>query len=225
MMQKLVIRTILWTIAQAAILFLAAGTWRWPGAWAYLILMFTGGLWIGLWLARHDPALLAERLAPPVQPDQKGWDKAFIPGLLVLVILWLVVMGLDAGRYQASHVPPWLQAVGALAITATMYIGYLSFRENTFAAPVVKIQAERGHRVVTTGPYAHVRHPLYAGAILYLFGIPLLLGSWYGLLAAPILIAALALRAVKEEQTLCAELPGYAEYAANVRYRLIPMVW
>lgn len=225
MMQKLVIRTILWTVAQVVILFGSAGTLRWPAAWAYLILMFTGGLWIGLWLARHDPALLAERLAPPVQPDQKGWDKAFIPGLLVLVILWLVVMGLDAGRYRASHVPPWLQVVGALAITATMYIGYLSFRENTFAAPVVKIQAERGHRVVTTGPYAHVRHPLYAGAIFYLFGIPLLLGSWYGLLAAPILIAALALRAVKEEQTLAAELPGYAEYAAQVRYRLIPMVW
>ena len=104
---KLVIRTVLWTIAQAAILFLAAGTLRWPAAWIYLILMFDGGLWIGLWLARYDPALLAERLAPPVQPDQKGWDKAFIPGLLVLVVLWFVVMGLDAGRYLASHVPPF----------------------------------------------------------------------------------------------------------------------
>ena len=225
MVAKLVIRTMLWTAAQAAILFLSAGTVRWPAASIYLILMVGGGLWIGLWLARHDTALLAERLASPVQPDQKGWDKAFIPVVLALVVIWLVIMGLDAVRYQASHVPPWLQTVGALAIVATMYLGYLTFRENTFAAPVVKIQTERGHRVIATGPYAYVRHPLYAGAILYFVGIPLLLGSWYGLLLAPVLMAVMALRAVKEEQTLCAELPGYAEYAARVQYRLIPRVW
>jgi protein-S-isoprenylcysteine O-methyltransferase Ste14 len=224
MIAKLVIRTCLWTIAQAAILFLAAGTIRWASAWVYLVLMAGSGLGIGLWLARHDPGLLAERLAAPVQPDQKGWDKAFIPTVLALVIIWFVVIGLDI-RFQASHVPPWLQAIGALAIVTTMYIGFLTFRENSFAAPVVKIQTERGHHVVSTGPYAWVRHPLYGGAILYFVGIPLLLGSWYGLLAAPILTAVLALRAVKEEQTLAAELPGYAEYAGRVRYRLIPLVW
>src|SRR5262249_55309685 len=124
-----------------------------------------------------------------------------------------------------SHVPVWTQGLGALGFLVSAYVVYLTFRENTYAAPVVKIQRERGHKVVTTGPYRYVRHPMYAGAIFFLLGTPLLLGSWYGLALAPILIAVLAVRAVLEERTLAAELEGYADYAARVRYRLIPRVW
>ena len=110
-------------------------------------------------------------------------------------------------------------------ITATMYIGYLSFRENTFAAPVVKIQAERGHRVVTTGPYAHVRHPMYSGTMLFFAGTPLLLGSWWGVVLAPLFVLLFAIRAGIEERALLAGLPGYADYTARVRYRLLPGIW
>jgi hypothetical protein len=99
-----------------------------------------------------------------------------------------------------------------------MTIACLAFRENSYAAPVVKIARERGHRVVSTGPYACVRHPMYAGALLFFVGTPLLLGSWYGLAATPVLIVVLAARALMEERTLAEELPGYREYAQRVRY-------
>jgi protein-S-isoprenylcysteine O-methyltransferase Ste14 len=105
------------------------------------------------------------------------------------------------------------------------YLVWLTFKTNSYAAPVIKIQKERGHRVVTTGPYAYVRHPMYAGAVLFMVGAPLLLGSWLGLLAAVLFIVLIGVRAVLEERTLKAELEGYAEYASRVRYRLVPRVW
>jgi protein-S-isoprenylcysteine O-methyltransferase Ste14 len=106
-----------------------------------------------------------------------------------------------------------------------MYVSCLTFRSNSFAAPVVKIASERGHRVADSGPYAHVRHPMYAGALLFFIGTPLLLGSWYGLAAVPVLTVVLAARAVMEERMLADELPGYRDYAMRVRYRLIPGLW
>jgi protein-S-isoprenylcysteine O-methyltransferase Ste14 len=106
-----------------------------------------------------------------------------------------------------------------------MYITFLTMRANTFASPVVKSQAARGHRVVSHGPYAVVRHPMYGGALLLIAGIPLLLGSWWGLVLALVIVLLLAVRAVMEERTLMAELPGYTDYAARVRYRMIPGVW
>ena len=105
------------------------------------------------------------------------------------------------------------------------YLVWLTFRENSYAAPVVKIQKERGHRVVTTGPYAYVRHPMYAGALGFLLGAPLLLGSWWGLAGALLLVLAMAFRAVLEERALHAELEGYTDYAARVHYRLVPYLW
>ena len=102
---------------------------------------------------------------------------------------------------------------------------FLIMRTNSFAAPVVKIQAERGHHVVSDGPYAVVRHPMYGGTLLLIAGIPLLLGSWWGLAFAPLIVLLFAVRAVMEERTLMAELPGYTDYAARVRYRLVPGVW
>jgi protein-S-isoprenylcysteine O-methyltransferase Ste14 len=96
---------------------------------------------------------------------------------------------------------------------------------NSYAAPVVKVQRERGHKVASTGPYAYVRHPMYASVILFAAGVPLLLGSWLGLLVAPVLVLALAVRAVFEERMLKAELAGYADYAERVRYRFVPRLW
>ncbi len=225
MIARLVIQTTVWLVAMAALLFVPAGRIDWPGAWAFLAEMAAMGFGLGFWLARHDPALLAERMSLPIQRGQKRWDKIFLAAVMALFILWLVVMALDAGRWRWSSVPVWAQGLGALLILLTGIIGFLALRENSYAAAVVKVQKERGQRTVTTGPYRFVRHPLYAGAVLYFLGTPLLLGSRLGLAMAPLLIAAVAFRAVMEERLLAAELDGYAAYAARVRWRLVPWVW
>lgn len=187
--------------------------------------MAGAGALIEAMLARRDPALLAERLGPPIQPGQEGWDKVWISAFLLLFFGWVALMALDAVRFGWSQVPVWLQVLGAAGIVACYWICYLAFRENTFLAPVVRLQTERGHHVVSTGPYAHVRHPMYAGALLYLVGTALLLGSWYGLAAAVVLAAGIALRAVLEERTLARQLPGYSAYMREVKRRLIPGIW
>jgi len=133
-------------------------------------------------------------------------------------------MGLDR-RYGWSSVPVGLQALGAIGVFLSVYLGYLTFRENSFASPVVKIQTERAHSVVTTGPYAYVRHPMYAGALFHFVGVPLLLGSWWGLAFLPAFVGLFAIRIGIEERTLRTALKGYDDYAARVRYRIIPWIW
>ncbi|UGY18319.1 methyltransferase family protein [Bradyrhizobium septentrionale] len=204
------------------LLFLAAGTMRWAGAWVLLFEITIGGLITEAWLAKHDPGLLAERRT---SRGQAGWDRIITTIMPLLWLTWLPLMALDAARYQTSLVPGWLQCAGAVMIAASFYIVYRTYRENSYAAPVVKIQRERGHAAVTTGPYAYVRHPIYASGLLTYVGAPLLLGSWYGLAIVPVMAALLGLRALMEERMLTAELDGYAEYLARVRYRLVPMVW
>jgi protein-S-isoprenylcysteine O-methyltransferase Ste14 len=225
MIVRFIIQTTVWLVAMAALLFVAAGRVDWPGAWAFLIEMAVMGFGLGFWLARHDPALLAERLSLPFQSEQKTWDKLFLAAVMALFLLWLALMALDAGRWRWSSVPVGAQIVGALLIVLTGVLGYLSFRENSYAAAVVKVQRDRGQKTVSSGPYRYVRHPFYTGAMLYFLGSPLLLGSWLGLALAPLLIAAVAFRAVMEERLLAAELDGYAAYAGRVRWRLVPGIW
>jgi protein-S-isoprenylcysteine O-methyltransferase Ste14 len=225
MVQRIVRQSLVGLAIMLVLLFVPAGTLAWPAGWIFLIEFSIASALITRWLLRHNPALLAERMKPLIQRDQKPWDKALMAVFLLLWCGWIVLMALDAVRFGWSVVPLWLQAFGVLAIAVAMYIMFLIMRTNSFAAPVVKIQAERGHRVISDGPYAVVRHPMYGGALLLILGTPLLLGSWWGLLLSPVLILLFAVRAVMEERTLMAELPGYANYAARVRYRLVPMVW
>src|SRR5260221_6515861 len=169
MARRLIVSTVGLIAVLAVVLFASAGTLDWPAAWVFLAEMAVLSLAVGLWLARHDPGLLAERLGSPFQRAQKAWDKVFMAVVMVLYTAWLVLMGLDA-RWAISGVPLWLQASGALDIALSNYVVFLTFRENTYAAPVVKIQRERGHKVVSTGPYAYVRHPMYAGGSLMFVG-------------------------------------------------------
>ena len=209
----------------AALLFGAAGTIFWPAAWAYFILFFAGALWITLSLARHDPALLAERMKLPVQKDQPLWDRIFLLAMLAAWCGWLVLMGLDAIRFRWSAMPVWLQFAGGALLVLSFRMISRVFRENPFLASVVKIQTERGHRVISTGPYAVVRHPLYAAVLIFLPANALLLGSWYGLAVSVVLASGIAYRTAMEDRELRRGLEGYAAYAARVRYRLIPLVW
>jgi len=223
MIARLILQTFVWFGVMGGVLFLSAGTLNWPSAWVYLAVMIGFSLTLGVSLARRDPGLMNERLSPPIQKDQAAADKVLLSILLVAIFAWLGLMGLDF-RYGWSAVPSWLLAIGGVVLLVGIWICYLTMLENSFAAPVVKIQGERGQHVITTGPYSYVRHPMYAGAILYFAGTALLLGSWWGLASVLLFIVLLAIRIFIEEQALRTGLQGYDDYAANVRYRLIPLV-
>ena len=225
MVMRLLVQMVASSVVMAGVLFGAAGTLHWAGAWWFLLEWAVLGTWIGLWLAQHDPELLAERLKPIVQQQQSRWDRVFMACTGAVWVGWMILIGLDAGRFHWSAVPGWLSVIGALGIFLCLYGCRYVFRANSFAAPVVKIQSDRGHTVSDTGPYAYVRHPMYAVALLFLAGTPLLLGSWWGLLCVPLLIAGIGYRAVREERMLAEQLEGYADYAARVRYRFVPYIW
>jgi len=224
MIARLLLQNTITTVAMGALLFASAGTLRWPSAWVFLATCTLLGPLCGWWLYRIDPALLAERLRPVLQKDQPAADKVFMSVFVVAMLAWLALIGVDR-RIQSSDMPVALQAVGfALFLASTLFTMWV-FRENSFAAPVVKLQAERAQRVISSGPYAHVRHPMYSGMILFFTGVPLLLGSWWGLVMVPVFAALFAIRIGIEERTLREGLPGYADYASRVRYRLLPGVW
>jgi protein-S-isoprenylcysteine O-methyltransferase Ste14 len=186
-------------------------------------LFAASGLAMVLWLAKHSPGLLRERMSFPVQREQKPWDRIWTSLFVVGFFAWMAFMSWDAARTGFTAVPAWLQALGVLAFVLSMVGTWWTFRENAFAAPVVKIQ--EGQRVIDTGPYAIVRHPMYASALFFLIGLPLLLGSWIGLALSAVFILGIAWRAVHEEQTLRAGLSGYDSYTERVCYRFIPFVW
>lgn len=225
MILRLIVQIFIWFGVMAILLFLAAGTFAWPGAWVFLVLMILLSFTLGIDLARRDPGLLRERMGSPVQRDQPAADKVLLMVLLLVIFAWLVVMGLDAKRFAWSSVPTLVQVLGALITLWSIWFCYRTMRENSFAAPVVKLQRERGQTVISSGPYAFVRHPMYFGAAFYFIGAALLLGSWWGVIFAFVLIGLLCVRIPIEEKALRAGLEGYDEYAGRVRYRLIPHVW
>ncbi|MBO0794726.1 MAG: isoprenylcysteine carboxylmethyltransferase family protein, partial [Ktedonobacteraceae bacterium] len=208
----------------ALALFLSAGTIAWFAGWAFMVLFFSFVIALTLWLLRYNPGLLKERMTVS-RADQKAWDKAFFAIMNVVFFGWLILMPLDAARFRWSQMPIWFQIVGAIALVCSFYLFYLTFRENSYLSPMVRIQGDRGQTVVSSGPYHYVRHPMYAAALLFLLGTALLLGSWYGLLWGLILVLIIARRAVLEERTLRDELQGYDAYMTKVKYRLIPLVW
>ncbi len=209
----------------AVTLFLPAGTIRWPAAWAFLALFFGFVIALTAWLLRFNPGLLVERMTGVGKSDQKLWDKVFLALTAVAFLAWLALMGLDAVRFQWSQMPSWLQVAGALVLLTSFWLLFITFRENTFLSPAVRVQKERAQTVVSTGPYRYVRHPMYAGFVLFACGTPLLLGSWYGVMGGLFLSAMVARRAVLEERVLRAELAGYGAYTTQVRYRLVPRLW
>jgi protein-S-isoprenylcysteine O-methyltransferase Ste14 len=224
MIARLVIRTLVWFGVIGAVLFTAAGTWQWPAAWSFLLFMILLGLGGGLWLIQIDPALFEERMRPVVQQGQPTADRVFMVAFFTVALVWLIVAGLDQ-RFNLSQMTIGIQVAGtALALTG-MAISFWVLRENSFAAPVIKLQRDRGQHVIDTGPYHLVRHPMYSGAILFFLGTSLWLGSWWSTALTLILAVLLAWRTTAEEHTLRDGLPGYTDYTTRVRYRLCPGLW
>lgn len=207
------------------LLFASAGTLRWAEAWWFLALYAAAGTAVLLWLAKNDPPLLAARMNVKPQEGQPLWDRLVLVAARLIYWSWLILMGLDGGRFHWSALPDWLIWLGRTALLAGIWGIWRVFRENSFGAPVVRIQAERGHSVISTGPYAIVRHPMYAASLFLLVGWALALGSAWGVLGALFIEFLIALRIGGEEKVLREGLPGYVEYTRKVRYRLIPYIW
>lgn len=222
---NLLVQTIVWFGLMGAIIFGAAGTLDYAGGWLYLGEMVALSVILGLHGARVDPGLIEERLKPPIQKGQPLADKLVLIPLLVLVFAGVGIMAADAVRWHGSTMPVSGQWAGCALILVAILFMYWTMRTNSFAAPVVKIQKDRGQAVVTTGPYAFVRHPLYFGALFYIAGTSLVLGSWWGLGLVPLLAFLLVIRIGIEEKTLRMGLEGYDDYARRVRWRLVPLIW
>ncbi|MGA7876414.1 MAG: isoprenylcysteine carboxylmethyltransferase family protein [Desulfoferrobacter sp.] len=206
----------------ALCLFIAAGTAAWPAAWIFLGLLLVSSLPITWWLLKYDPELIEERLR--FRPEL-SWDKVFVAVALAFFLFWLILMPLNAVRFHWSQMPSVLKTLGALVLLISMYISFLTLRENPYSSAVVRVQKERGQTVISTGPYSYVRHPMYTGVILFFLGTSLLLGSWFGVLCALAFALLFAIRAVLEERVLRKELEGYDAYMARVKYRFFPSIW
>ena len=221
----LVQQSVVLFVVFALALFIPAGTLAWPAGWVYLFLLYGFVAALDWWMLKHNPGLLKERMGGIIQAGQKGWDKLLMGSLQTLIVGWFILMALDAVRFHGSRMTVWIQVLGAIILLCSYYLFFTTFRENSYLSPVVRIQTDRGHKVVSTGPYHYVRHPMYTGIVLFSLGTPLLLGSWYGLVFALILVSIMARRAVLEERTLRDELAGYTAYMTQVKYRFIPHVW
>ena len=223
-LRSLVIQMVIMFAVIGLVLFGAAGTLAWAAGWTFVVLYLGFSVIALAWMLRRDPGLLEERMTP-FRSGQQAWDRALIILLGVLVVAWFVLMPLDAERLRWSHEPAWLQAAGAVVLVASLVLFFLTIRENSYLSPAVRVQRERGHRVVSSGPYRYVRHPLYAGVGLFVMGTTLLLGSWTGLVPGAVIVSLVAWRSVREERMLRDELDGYADYMSRVRFRLIPGLW
>jgi len=209
-------------VAMAALLFGPARTADYWQAWIFLAVYFAASLALTLYLMIADPALLERRMrggpTAETQPVQK-----IIMIIASLGFVGLLVVPAFDHRFGWSQMPPAV----ALAGDALVGLGWLAiffvFRENSFTSSTIELAPDQ--KVVSSGPYALVRHPMYAGALVMLLGIPIALGSWWGILVLAAILPALIWRLLEEEKFLAGNLAGYVEYQNKVRYRLIPAVW
>jgi len=225
MLARMIVQNLVFAVVLALLLFVPAGTLGWLQGWIFLILFVGCSEVMGLWLLETDPELLAARMQSPMSGEQKLSDRAIVAAVFVLMTVWVVFMCLDGRRLRWSHTPVWAQVLGALLILVA-FLGWATvLKANSFASTQIRVQKERDQKVISSGPYAIVRHPMYAYVLPWMIGTPLLLGSLWGLLGIVLVLPLLAARTLGEENLLFEDLPGYREYAQKVRYRLFPGLW
>lgn len=204
-------------------LFIPVGSLYFWQAWVYSIVLFVSSAAITFYIWKKDPALLLERRLEIGVVEEKEKTQKIIQAFAYIGFpLLLIIPALDH-RFGWSHVPFSIVILGDILVVAGLYLYVLVLKENTFASATIEITTDQ--KVITTGPYSIVRHPMYLGALIMLFGTPLALGSWWGLIVLILYVFGLVTRIRGEEKFLSKNLPGYDEYRQKVRYRLIPLLW
>jgi protein-S-isoprenylcysteine O-methyltransferase Ste14 len=209
-------------VLMGLLLFGAAGTTHYWQAWVYLSIFFGASLLTTVYLMKKDPALLERRMRGGPTAEKEATQRVIMVFASLGFIALLVVPALD-DRFGWSAMPLYGVVVGDVLVAIGFSFVFLVYRENTFTSATIEVSVDQ--KVVATGPYAVVRHPMYASASLYLLGTPLALGSYWGLLAFAVMLPFLIWRLCDEERILAENLPGYREYQQRVRYRLVPMIW
>jgi protein-S-isoprenylcysteine O-methyltransferase Ste14 len=211
-------------LLMGAALFFSAGTLEWPHGLLYMAVFLLLTLIAMAWLWRVNPEIFIARRRLSGR-GTKGWDLVLVSILFAAFLATLIVAALDDGRFHWAPAPLWAVLIGYVLLLA----GYLGTTwaqaVNRHFEPSVRIQSDRDHHVITTGPYAYVRHPGYIFGVILSFGGALALGSLWALLPAALFAVVLVIRTNLEDATLQRELPGYAEFAARVRFKWIPRIW
>lgn len=214
----------IWFVVNLAVialaLFLAAGTVRYWQAWVYVWVVALSGIPLMLYII-NDPRLIENRTKVGPAAEQRTFQKIVVLGLVPLMAAAFIVPGLDR-RFGWSNVPSWMSVTGDLLILAAIWMS-LRVKENSFGSATVEVAKDQ--RVISTGPYAVVRHPMYSSAAVYFIGLPLALGSYWGLIPTLLAILCLILRLFDEEKFLAKNLTGYSDYCAKVRWRLMPGIF
>jgi protein-S-isoprenylcysteine O-methyltransferase Ste14 len=217
------IRETMGIVVMGVALFWSAGKTAWWPAWASIAVMLAWIIATAIIIFRSNPGLLAERLGP--RKGAKIWDTAIMSMLGLTQLVRYIVAGLDR-RYGWTGAFPLAAQIAALTMCVLGYaLVVWATASNTFFSQIVRIQSERDHAVATGGPYHYVRHPAYVGAILFELAVPILLASWWALIASGLSALLLILRTALEDRTVRTELDGYDDYARHVRHRLLPGIW
>ena len=220
--KQLIRSSVLGTLVILALLFIPAGTLNYWQGWVYMAVFIISSAAYSVYLAKHDPDLLKRRTEAGISYEKEPAQKIIIFFLFATFIVLVVLPPLDV-RFGWSLVPWYVSIIGDVLVTFSFYIFYLVSKVNTYAA--ANIRVEEGQKVITTGLYGFVRHPMYFGAMFLFIGTPLALGSWWTLLLVPVFLSILVARILNEEKILARDLLGYTEYQKKVTTRLIPFIW
>jgi protein-S-isoprenylcysteine O-methyltransferase Ste14 len=218
-----IIRFLVFFVATATSVFLSAGTLAWRNGWMFMAVISSAAASVTFGVFRASPDLMRERRSAAKMA--KPWDRALVPVMSGLPFVAVIVAGLGKRLGWASPFPEWAAWVAFAAMILGSALTYWGMKANRFFSSYVRIQTDRGHQVVESGPYAYLRHPGYAGAILFTLGTPILLNSIPAFVLAVVTTLATVLRTFLEDRTLRQQLPGYQQYAKTVQYRLLPFVW
>lgn len=221
--RRLLLFLLLTPLFLAVLMFWPAGTWEWERGWAFIAVFSVTSVVASLYMRRANPDLLAARINR--HQGTEPWDRVLVS---LLIACWLAVLpigALDDGRFHWLPLSWWVCILGDVLYVIGTGIMTWAQSVNKFFEPTVRLQEDRGQRVIDVGPYALVRHPGYVGGIVLSAGMALALGSLWALIPVGLMALVLVVRTKWEDETLQAKLPGYREYAGRVRYRLVPGLW